>query len=351
LQRTIRSFLAVVAIASLGWACFFIGSPRPPEEQPTPSQPSEPPKPAPILSPLCGKPLTDPERANLRPIIVKIDNAPAARPQSGLNNACVVWEMIAEGGISRFAAIYHTEEPENIGPIRSSRLIDAELAPIYQGVLAHVSGSEPVQRFLAQHNILDLDQSRYPQVYRRITTRRAPHNVYADVGTLRSLAEELGWKTTDTPLQALTFIKEKAAPTPGAPASVIDIPYSEYTSAYWEWQADIGAYVRSTLGQPHFDEATGERVRAPIVLLLLTEAWPATEIIEDRNVLSLRYRLWDDGDLWAFRDGQAYKGRWVRHKEPHDRLEFLDEQGNPMPLRPGTVWVQVVTPNVAVRWG
>jgi hypothetical protein len=235
----------------------------------------------------------------------------------------MVWEMIAEGGISRFAAIYHTEETDPVGPIRSSRLIDAELATAYQATLSHVSGSQPVQRFLTQSKIRDLDQSHYPLAYQRISSRRAPHNVYSNLYTLRSLAEELGWKETDSPFPPLAFVKGEAPVNGGAPASLIDIPYSDYTSAGWEWQPEAAAYVRSTLGEPQFDAANGQRLTASTVLLLFTEAWPATEIIEDRSVLSLRYRLWEDGLLWAFHDGQAYKGRWTRQKEGQDGVEFL----------------------------
>jgi hypothetical protein len=82
-------------------------------------------------SPLCGRPLLDKSLVVQRPVLAKIDNAPQARPQSGLAAACLVYEYMAEGGITRFGAFYHTEDLDTVGPIRSARLMDGELGPAY----------------------------------------------------------------------------------------------------------------------------------------------------------------------------------------------------------------------------
>lgn len=314
----------------------------------SPEEPQVPPPQARPVAPLCGKPLDDPARAHLRPIIVKIDNAPAARPPSGLAEACMVWEMMAEGGITRFAAIYHTEEPDLVGPVRSSRLIDAELGPAFQAPVAHVGGSAPVLWFLAQSQVMDLDQFLYPGAYWRSAARFAPHNVYTSIGTLRQLAAELGWGDPVS-LPSYTFMADGTPAPPGQPAASVVVPYSPYALASYQWDPEGRVYRRFIGGQPHLDAANGQHIVAHTVLLLFTEAWPATEIITDPRVMSLRFRLWDEGLLWAFHDGQAYEGKWRRIR-PDGIVEFLTPDGRPLPLRPGTIWVQVVTPDVAVHW-
>jgi len=301
-----------------------------------------------IRSPLCGRPVEDEMLLAQRPVLVKIDNAPAARPQSGLTAACLVYEYMAEGGITRFGAFYHTEDLDTVGPVRSARLMDAELGPAYGALVAHVGGSQPVLAYLRQQQVLDVDQFFNGEAYRRSAERFAPHNVYTNTALLREIGRGSAWG--DAKLEAFAFLEDGVATAAGEAAASITVPYSPWSLAEYRWDAQIGGYRRWTAGEPHVDALTGQQLVANNVVLLQTESWPATELIDDPTVMSLRFRMTGEGTAYLFRDGQAFAGRWSRAGRD-SIIRFVDTAGRPFAMRPGNVWVQVVTPPTVATWG
>src|SRR5207245_1981959 len=123
-------------------------------------------------------PVAQREMASRRPLMVKIDNSELARPQSGLSRADVVYESVTEGGITRYAAVFQSHDVAMLGPVRSARLSDLQIAPEFGAVLAHVGASSPIMDMLRRGNVLDLDQFFWPQFFQRTKDRPAPYNVY-----------------------------------------------------------------------------------------------------------------------------------------------------------------------------
>jgi hypothetical protein len=164
---------------------------------------------------------------------------------------------------------------------------------------------------------------------------------------LREIGQELGWG--EASLQGFDFLDDGVEGKTGEPATSITIPYSGVSFAEYTWDPGAQAYRRWTARQPHLDAVTGEQLAASNVILLFTESWLGWEIIPDPNVISLRFRLTGEGQAFLFRDGQVYDGKWLRDGSS-DSVHFVDSSGHPFLMRPGNVWVQVVTQDVTPTW-
>ena len=297
------------------------------------------------VNPLTGQPMTDPALLERSPVLVKISNAPPlVRPQAGIGAADLVFEHYAEGGLTRFSAIYYGQSPERVGSIRSARLIDYELMPMYDSLMAFSGASIGVEDRL---NTSEFAERLYKGVlygrpyYWRDETIPVPHNMFTSVRALQELAQREGIER-ERDFRGLSFSVEAPADSSG-PVSVIDLRYRA-TRARWEYDPDSGLYRRFSDGQAHLDATTREQVTAANVVVLYAEH-QFTDIIESQWQGSISYsieiRLWFDGDAVLFRDGQRYEGRWVRPTR-EDMIGLRTADGDLLPLKPGNTWFQVV---------
>ncbi len=171
-----------------------------PSPSPTPTAiptPTPIPTPVTVPAPLTGEPV-DPAIARRHPIAVMIDDLRPARPQSGLSQADVVWQAPAEGGIPRYMAIFQTELPKAIGPVRSSRYYYITWAAEWRALYAHAGGSpqaiDVLRRKGAGQYVYNADEFRFSRSFHRVTNRFAPHNLYTESSSLRRIAKQLGAK-------------------------------------------------------------------------------------------------------------------------------------------------------------
>ncbi|MBI2848958.1 MAG: DUF3048 domain-containing protein [Chloroflexi bacterium] len=301
------------------------------EEQALPSSGTSPEKPALFL---CG---VQPSVAS-RPLAVKIDNAPQARPQSGLSDACIVYEHLAEGGITRFTAIYYGEEVKSIGPVRSARRVDLQIIPQFKAVLAHVGGSQAVMEKLRRSNILDLDQFFNPGSYFTLRFRTAPHNIYTTISRLRQGAQARGWEmTTELPRLPVSQVDQK-----GDPAEIIGIPYSSSSAVEYRYDSESKSYRRFTAGRPHLEEGN-KQIEVKNLVIQKVDSW-FVDVIEDAGgAPSLDFDLVGEGNAWIFHDGYVIHGKWER-PSLEATTQFYDEQGQPAAFVPGNLWIALVPP-------
>ncbi|WP_082112183.1 DUF3048 N-terminal domain-containing protein [Paenibacillus sp. DMB20] len=161
-----------------------------------------------FTAPLTGMPLK--EASSRRPLSVMINNAPAARPQSGLSKADIVYEVLAEGGITRLIAIYQSQTGiEKIGPIRSIRPYLINIGESYGGVLVHAGGSPEAYSIIKKQGKQDMDEIGNAGAYFwRTKDRKAPHNLYSSDEKLREGAAKLKY-AAEAKIPAYTFIKEE----------------------------------------------------------------------------------------------------------------------------------------------
>ena len=301
----------------------------------------------PGVNPLTGLVVDDPAMLEHNPVIAKISNAPPlVRPQAGIGAADLVFEHYAEGGLTRFSAIFYGQSPERVGSIRSARIIDYELMPMYQGLLAYSGGSIGVEDML---NTSEFPERLYKGVlyglpyYWRDESIPVPHNMFTNAAALRDLAAAEG-KAFKPDFHSMAFTAEPPQNSDG-PASVIDIRYRA-TRVRWEHDAESGLYRRFSDGLGHYDANTEEQVTAANVAVIYADH-TFTDIIESQWQGSISYsieiKLWFEGDAVLFRDGQMYQGRWLRPTR-QDMIGLRTNDGEFLYFKPGNTWFQVMRP-------
>jgi hypothetical protein len=298
-----------------------------------------------LRSPICGKQLDDPAQASRRPVAFKIDNAAAARPQSGLAEACIVYEHLAEGGVTRFTAFFHTEQTDPIGPIRSARRLDLSLVPQFQALFAHVGGSQAVMTQLRSSGLLDLDQFWNADTYYRMRERYAPHNVYTSMSRIMEAAQARGWEGPVS-IPSYDFLSSNSPVADPAVTRII-IPISDYQVVEYRYDEAENDYLRFQSGLPHIDASTDEQIRVKNIVVQYVEMW-AVSVIEDINgAPSLDFELLGEGEAILFRDGQSIPLRWVR-PSLEVPTSYLDSSGRAVAFRPGNIWVELISPDTVV---
>ena len=300
-------------------------------------------KPTPkYYSPLTGIELPDEAATKTNVTAIMIENSPDARPQSGIQQADVVYEAIAEGGITRFAAIYQQNRPELIGPVRSLRMYYVDWMAPYDPAIAHVGGSLFALREVRNGTHKDLDQFFNAGTYWRSTDRYAPHNVYTSFANLDGLNAQRGY--TQSSPQA---IARSDQPFAGQTANSVNVTMSGPTyNSSWNYDAASATYLRSQAGAPHIDREKGQ-IGAQVVVVLKQQM---DTVLEDGY--RENYHTSGTGDAVVFAQGKATDALW--HKENmRTQLSFTDKStGKPLPLPRGKTWFSAVPINEggAVSW-
>ncbi|MGQ9910529.1 MAG: DUF3048 domain-containing protein [Candidatus Flexifilum sp.] len=321
---------------------------------------------------LTGLPYPNEEAMLRRNLIIKISNfPPVVRPQSGLNSADVVYEYEVEGGVTRFAAIYRSQTPQHVGPVRSGRLVDIELASMYQALLAYSGASQPVQRLLfAQPWSYRIISPSIGDNCREAGFCRFPgdglafeHTLYANTALIWQRAEARG---INQPERARGFAFSDVPDPNGIPASQIAVDWYGEGNALWQWDETARRWVRFTDGLPHMDALDGEQVWADNLVIIEVPHENRPDLFEEESrSASQQINLWGTGRAYVLRDGQYYQGFWQRRcfyegnatPTPTPEGALVTERcpiqdgyalqliyGNttPIMLRPGRTWVMVV---------
>ena len=298
------------------------------------------------VNPLTGETVSHPALLARRPLAIKISNyPPLVRPQAGLNSADLIFEHYAEGGVTRFTAIFYGQDADQVGSIRSGRLIDLEIPKMYDAAFAYSGSSGPVQEMIRNSPFFDrvISPDFGHSGFYRVDNHNVAieHTLFTDTPTLHYL---LGLRGQDVAPQfqtGMAFLPAVPASST-ATANSVEIRYRG-TNVFWQYNAGSGRYSRWTDGQPHLDANTGQQVnfRNIIVLGAHHEDTDILEDLVDGGHYSIQIQIWGEGPLSLFRDGQRYEGVWRRANEG-DMLTFYDLNGNLLPLAPGNTFFQVV---------
>ncbi len=285
--------------------------------------------------PLDGRIVKDPAAIKRRPLLVKVENLSDARPQSGLDRADIVYESMAEGGITRFAAFFLCQDADQIGPVRSARLQDIDFISEYDALFAHVGTSDAYANE-ASSSIADLDQFFHEDAYERVDWRDMPHNVYTSTKKLRDLAVTLGYEK-EVVLTSLKFgtVKKQQA------ANAIDIPYLADCAVHYNFDAKSGTYLRSVAGQPHTDKVTGKQL-SPVSVIVQYVDYTSSSSGEDYGMGDTQTMgLIGSGRALIFTGGGVIEGTWSRSGQT-DRTVYTDAKGEPVRLNRGQIWIEFV---------
>jgi hypothetical protein len=272
---------------------------------------------------------------------VMIENSTDARPQAGLVEAGIVYEAVAEGGITRFLALYQEAEPELICPVRSVRAYYLEWSVSYGASIAHVGGSGDALVMLKTKNYgEDLDQSYYPSYFWRESSRYAPHDVCTTMDKLRSLEEVVGAKDYEfTP-----FARQDAKPAETADATNISIPVASgpYEVSY-RYDPATNKYLRFQGGQAHLDQTKGQ-VSPDVVIAMDVDI-----SLRSDNLHNDIYTIGTDHPVLVFQNGTVQRGTWLRGDD-HSSLLLRDSDGRDIPLNRGQTWITAIGDINSVSW-
>lgn len=297
------------------------------------------------INPLTGETVADPALLARRPLAIKVSNAPAVvRPQSGLNNADLMFEHYAEGGLTRFTAVFYSKDADPIGSVRSGRLIDLEIPKMYDAGFAFSGASGPLKLMYQDAPFFDRVISPdygHGGFFRVEDPNKAfEHTLFTNTQNLRWILDQRGQNTPPHFHNGMAFRVDPLRP--GAPASQIEIRY-QGTNVYWSYDAGDRRYYRWTDGSPHLDANSNQQLNFKNIIVLAAHH-EDTDILED-NVggghYSIQIQIWGEGPVTIFRDGQRFDGRWHRN-DPTDMLTFTDSEGNIFPLAPGNSFFQII---------
>ena len=263
---------------------------------------------------------------------IMIENSPDARPHSGLKQAEVVYEAIAEGGITRFLTLFQQHKPQLIGPVRSLRMYYVDWLAPYQASVAHVGGSHASLQEIRNGKYRDIDQFFNGSSYWRANDRRPPHNVYTSFEKLDALNASKGYKSS----QFTSFARAdgKASDKPNAVSIDINFSSSWYNTHY-DYDKASNTYLRSIGGQASNDREEGRLAPSVVIALHVNE----TTVMEDGWRQSIVTT--GTGTATVFQNGTVAECTW-RKNDRFSPLELIDAAGKPVALNRGQTWIAAV---------
>jgi hypothetical protein len=312
----------------------------------------------PDVDPLTGEQVADPGVLNRRPLAIKIGDSieTGVRPQAGASQADWVIEHETEGGIPRWTAIFYSQTPARVGGTRSCRIIDTEIPAIFKSLLACSGMSGGTREFYIKPSDFNQEKRFFspdfgdgaPMFYRR-DNAPPPHNLFVDPAEIWKAADQRGANARPD-LSGLTFSTQPI--TPGRTTSEIKLKYGSETDL-WRYDPTIttcggslpGCWLRWSAGVPHTDALNGQQLSAANVIVIYVNHVEDVRYLEEDygafKAFGIQIQLWNDGPVRVFRDGQEFGGKWQRYNRS-DMLTFVDPSDNPIPLKPGKTWVELV---------
>ncbi|HWB38768.1 MAG TPA: DUF3048 domain-containing protein [Candidatus Saccharimonadales bacterium] len=297
-------------------------------------------KPTTVPSNLTGLPVAP--FINQRPVTaVMIENSLDARPQSGLSQAGVVFEAVAEGGVTRFVALFQDASNVNVGPVRSARPYYIDWMSGFDASYAHVGGSPNALADIRNWNVKDLDEFANGGSYHRVGSRAAPHNVYTNVSTLNQLEASKGYGTS----HYTSLLRKKDAPAKTVTAGSINFTMSgpDY-NVHYDYNTKTNTYERSEAGAAHIDANTSKQINPNVVIAIVVAK--AQGALDASGAYYSDYQDIGSGIAYIFQDGILTTGNW--HKASRTNQISFTVGGQPIRLNAGQTWITAVDSTSAV---
>jgi len=295
------------------------------------------------IAPLTGLPLADPSVAARPALLAKIDNTGKGRPQAGIGQADLVYEEQIEGGFTRLAAVFHSNAPTVIGPVRSGRSTDISLLGSLNDPIFVWSGANKVHgTLLRRQEIVDLGAGTRSE-YTRAKDRPGTYDLMTDAANMQSIAEKIDRGGTPPPhFEYRTNLI--GLPASAAPATSFTVDFPSVTVS-WEWDAATSTWLRTQGGTPHAD-ADGVQVAAANVIVAEIDQI-STGAIDVAGSTVWEEQFLGTGRAWVFTDGHVVEVTWTK---PSIRsvATWTTADGVPVAITPGVTWVELA-PSPPVR--
>jgi hypothetical protein len=276
------------------------------------------------------------------PVVMgKVDNSSAARPQVGLSQADIVIDEMVEGGLTRFLAIWHSQQPDQFGPIRSVRPMDPDLATAFGGIIAYSGGQRPFVAAMQASGIYNATETSEQALNTmvRVKDRYAPHNLFVKAKDLQAQHMALG-----APKTAFTFSQDAASSSANMDGKDLFLSVTaQFPSATAVWTWNGKKFARTQDGQVHTDALTKKQLTATNVLVL--------RVAVDRSFSDPRYGnvpktlLEGTGTGTVFSDGKSLDVTWTK-TSASQYVILTDSKGNVIRLAPGNTWMELVPTDV-----
>jgi len=293
-----------------------------------------------VICPLCGE-IIEEDRLYARPVAVMFDNHSAARPQAGLEQADIVYEILAEGNITRYMALFMHDEGQKAGPVRSARRYYIDKSMEHDAIYMHAGGSPEAWDDIARLKIPSLDaMSLGRPVFWRENHRKMPHNIYANLSEARKMAEKKGYRNS-TEVSVYSFNSEDT-PVNGQPVSNTKILYPPKYKVSYNYSADDKVYYRYVMDKPHVDENDSQYHIYAKNIIIMKAVHKVVDSAGRRKI-----DLVGKGEGIYISDGSYIPITWEK-KDRESATKFSLENGENLQLNPGKTWVQVVPLNALI---
>jgi hypothetical protein len=286
----------------------------------------------------------DPSLNKIPVTAVMVENSIDARPQSGLADAAVVFEAVAEGGVTRFMAVYQDTSPANVGPIRSARPYYVAWALGFDAGYAHVGGSPDALADIRAWGVRDLDEFANAGSYHRISTRQAPHNVYTGIDTLKQLEAKKGYTSSSF------IIWPRKVSSPAKLPTVTQISMSLSGPVYnpsYVYSPTTNSYNRSEDGSPQVDANTNAQISPKVVAAIVVPM--VRGALDASGAFYSDYNFIGSGQADIFQDGTVTIGQWTKSAN-NSQIVFTDSNSKPLPFNPGQTWITAVSTSAGITY-
>jgi hypothetical protein len=282
--------------------------------------------------------LVDESVANRHPLAIMVENHIDARPQIGLSEASLIYEVIAEGGITRFMAMYVWGEPEKVGPVRSARSYDIDWLSEFNAFYAHVGGNYIALQQIKQYGILDLDQFKYgTQAYWRVPQagKAVEHTMFTSTKKLWAIAEKNKWDMKGD-YQSFDFKEDiDKSLRPESASLTIDFSTPNY-QVKWVYDPTTNTYSRQ--------QVKGPDIKAKNIIVQWIERSPVVSPIGEKTY---SMKTIGTGKAKIFLDGKVIEGTWKKESRT-SRTWFYDSSGAKIKFNRGQTWIEIVHPEISV---
>lgn len=270
-------------------------------------------------------------------IAVKVENTSAARPQSGLEDADVVWETIVEYEVSRFIAVYNSNLPKEVGPVRSARPVDLRVVTPFNPLFVFSGAQKRMVTRIGRSDVQAISHDAGAAGLSRSSARRAPHNVYANLETIAKAADD---KHSAAPAQQFSFAADAAAATAaasGTETKTLALNLSAAAKPSWTWSKD--AWKRSERDAKAMN-AKGDQLQATNVVVVEVEQVDSGLDAQGGTMVPDNI-LEGKGKALVATGGKTLEAVWVK-KDKNAPLTLETTDGQPLDLAPGNTWVELM---------
>jgi len=292
-------------------------------------------------NPLTGE-YIEKGQLNQRPLVVMLDNQYSARPQAALSQADIVYEILAEGRITRYMAVFFSSKPTHIGPVRSSRPYFIEKALEFDPYYVHVGGSMQALSDIKKYKMADIDGLSSGAFWRE-NHKSIPHNMYTSYDVLLEDANNRNYNV-EANINFLDFYQNQTS-IEGEEANNIKFVYMEPTKSdligyytLYKYNNEDFLYYRYTNGKAHVDENNNSQIVARNIIVQYVD----TRTIDSEGRLKMKFVGTGEGRLYTA--GKMIPVNWSKESATSPTF-FYDHNGNPITLNPGITWFQIVETN------